>query len=79
MEVDIISFPRCVGEKARIQFTRKDRRWACFSARFEFKFQDMWIGAFWKKDPHKVTACDIWICFIPCVPLHISVWWGNGH
>ena len=42
--------------------------WRCG---FEWKPQDLWIGAFWKR----IGNCwDLWICFIPCVPLHVS-WW----
>lgn len=33
--------------------------------KLEFKKQDAWIGAYWDKD-------DIWICLIPCFPIHIS-------
>ncbi|MHA2092276.1 MAG: hypothetical protein ACW98K_15615 [Candidatus Kariarchaeaceae archaeon] len=34
----------------------------------EFKLQDMWIGMFWKCDGS--TEIDIWICLIPCFPIH---------
>lgn len=38
---------------------------------FEFKLQDLWVGAFWKR----LGNCwDLYICLLPCVPLHIS-WW----
>lgn len=37
--------------------------------RFEFKKQDLWIGAFWKTDRN---GWNIWICLLPCLPLHIS-------
>lgn len=45
--------------------------WQC---RFEFKLQDMWIGAFWKRIGNCV---DVWICFLPCVPLHICCHWHD--
>lgn len=37
--------------------------------RFEWKPQDLWVGAFWKNNPFHF---DLWICVLPCVPLHIS-------
>lgn len=44
-----------------------------WNAQFELKWQDAWIGAFWKR----TGACiDLWVCLIPCVPLHLS-WWSN--
>jgi len=48
--------------------------------RFEWKLPDLWIGAFWKTtmaqlpDGPKPIATDVWICFLPCVPLHITYW-----
>jgi len=33
----------------------------------EFKLEDMWIGLFWK---HKYREIDIWLCLIPCFPIH---------
>lgn len=38
--------------------------------RLEFKLADMWIGAY---SEHNKYRADIWICLIPCVPLHF--WW----
>ena len=35
----------------------------------EFKLQDFWVGAYWKRGIHKF---DIWICIIPCFPIHIE-------
>ena len=43
----------------------------------EFKLEDLWVGAFWKRQNVQITdhtIChntDIWICIIPCFPLHI--------
>jgi len=37
--------------------------------KFEYKLQDMWLGVFWKATPAWV---DIWICLVPCFPLHLS-------
>lgn len=39
--------------------------------RFEWKVQDLWLGVFWK---HNTMRTDIWICLLPCVPLHVSIW-----
>jgi hypothetical protein len=50
-------------------------------ARFEVKWQDAWVGAFWKSTPvltddgPKTIATDVWICLVPCVPLHLTFWW----
>jgi hypothetical protein len=43
-------------------------------AAFEFKLQDCWIGAFWKRQGNCV---DLWLCLLPCVPLHVSWWWHD--
>jgi len=49
----------------------------------EFKIQDLWIGVFWDKSAEVVPqgkptfalpVCDrldIWICLIPCLPIHL--------
>lgn len=53
-------------------------RW---SVRVEWKLEDLWIGAFWRKTPcldadgnRKILATEIWICLIPCVPIHLTYW-----
>lgn len=38
-------------------------------ARIEWKLQDLWVGVYWKDTPEQL---DIWICLIPCLPLHIT-------
>jgi hypothetical protein len=38
-------------------------------ARFEWKLADMWIGVFWKRS----DVLHVWICLLPCVPLHIEI------
>lgn len=43
---------------------------------FEFKPEDLWVGAYWKTIGH---ATDLWICLLPCVPLHISWWYRDSH
>jgi hypothetical protein len=43
-------------------------------AQFEWKLADFWIGAFWKRCGNCI---DLWICFLPCVPLHVSWWWSR--
>lgn len=45
------------------------RRWG-----FEFKKEDLWVGLFWKTTGN---CADIWICFVPCFPLHISFWYHD--
>lgn len=47
----------------------------------EFKPQDMWVGVFWRTEEtdwrpsHIVRAIDIWLCIVPCLPLHLRVAW----
>lgn len=36
----------------------------------EWEPQDLWVGIFWKKS---IGVTDLWICLLPCVPIHI--WW----
>jgi len=45
-----------------------------------FKLQDLWIGIFWKTDvsydfnpPGAFLVTWIWICIIPCFPIHIRL------
>lgn len=45
------------------------RKWHIW-LRFEFKLADMWIGWFWQRREH---VLHIWICLVPCVPLHVQV------
>ena len=52
-------------------------------ARIEFKLEDFWIGAFWKQttvvrydkapDGYTGNRVDVWICVVPCFPLHL-IW-----
>jgi hypothetical protein len=45
-----------------------------FYWRLEFKLQDFWVGAFWKR----IGNClDLWICLIPCFPLHLCWHWHD--
>lgn len=51
------------------------------SVRLELKWEDLWIGVFWKRQNHdkgllwekplEFKTLDIWICVLPCLPLHI--------
>lgn len=57
--------------------------------RIEFKLEDLWVGAFWKskwqmclpvgdspsRSEYERSSFDLWICLIPCVPIHLS--WVN--
>jgi hypothetical protein len=55
--------------------------------RLEFKREDLWIGAYWKTRAwirgHDLVGnvVDLWICLIPCLPVHVSWvkgrWWLN--
>lgn len=48
------------------------------SARFERKWADTWIGAYWSPDGHDDErpwrSGTVWICLVPCFPLKIN-WW----
>jgi len=41
------------------------------SIRFEWKFADLWLGVFWKWSNAR-EQLDVWICFLPCIPLHLT-------
>lgn len=51
----------------------RNRSW---NLQFIFRPRTLWVGAYWRR----VGNCvDVWICFIPMVPLHFSFWgetWG---
>lgn len=56
--------------------------------KLEFKKEDLWVGVFWKKTPcflnfkrdnplflnKETVATNIWICLLPCLPIHITIW-----
>lgn len=33
--------------------------------RLEFKLQDLWVGAYWRPG-------HLWVCLLPCLPLHFQ-------
>ncbi len=37
--------------------------------RLEWVPQDFWIGLYWKNTECRI---DIWICLIPCFPIHYA-------
>lgn len=43
--------------------------------RLEFKLADMWVGLFWRRgwpmDGNGLQV-DMWICLIPCLPIHVT-------
>lgn len=42
-------------------------------AQFQFEPRDVWIGLFWRKSPAAWPIYHLYVCFVPCVPLHITV------
>ena len=43
-------------------------------AALEFKPRDLWVGAYWKR----IGNCiDLWICLLPCLPIHVSWRWSR--
>jgi hypothetical protein len=45
--------------------------WSC---RVEWKLRDMWVGLYWATEGH---CLDAWVCLLPCVPIHVSMWWHD--
>jgi hypothetical protein len=41
----------------------------------EWKLADLWIGAFWKRGEYEL---DIWVCLLPCLPIHITIFSGES-
>ena len=39
-----------------------------YKVNIEFKKEDCWIGIYWRR---KINSLNIWICIIPCFPIHI--------
>jgi hypothetical protein len=39
----------------------------------EFRMQDLWVGVHWGRRPHWIGGTDIYVCLIPCFPIHV-VW-----
>lgn len=50
------------------------RKFEFYNAQFEWKLEDLWVGAFWKRTGGTI---DLWLCLIPCVPLHVSWGWSQ--
>ena len=53
----------------------RNRDW---NFQLEFKPQDCWIGAYWRRDG-TYRRIDVWVCLLPMLPLHFSCWgerWG---
>lgn len=41
---------------------------------FEWKREDLWVGAYWR---WRGDWLDVWICLLPCVPLHVVLQCGE--
>lgn len=39
-------------------------------AQFQFEPRDLWVGVFWR---HSELALHIYVCFVPLIPLHITL------
>lgn len=44
-----------------------------WSAALEFKAEDAWVGAFWRRSGVYAEQLEIWICLIPCLPIHLTI------
>ena len=40
-----------------------------WNIRVEWKPEDLWIGVYWRRAGGRL---DIWLCLLPCIPLHFS-------
>lgn len=60
----------------------------------EFKLEDLWVGAFWKSDSYETWhryeidnpalraighKFEVWVCVIPCFPIHYERHWRDGN
>ncbi len=70
-----------VGE-ALIDASMRDYKFKKLKVTLEFKIQDFWIGAYWKSEKN-VFNCEkifhLYLCLIPCFPLHIQIVKGKDH
>lgn len=41
-----------------------------WSIGLEFKLQDVWVGFYWE---NSYEDFDIWLCLIPCFPIHLLI------
>lgn len=39
-------------------------------AQFQLEWRDLWIGLFWRRTE---VAFHVYVCFIPCVPFHVTI------
>jgi hypothetical protein len=39
-------------------------------AQFQWEPRDLWVGLFWRRT---AIALHLYVCVLPCVPLHISI------
>ena len=57
------------------------RRWTITRLAFELKLEDLWIGVFWRHGYAKFDYenrpmwTDVWICLLPCCPLHVTIFY----
>ena len=49
---------------------------AGWGIKLEFKLQDFWSGVFWKNQKDLI---DIWICLVPCFPIHYWSGWRSDN
>jgi hypothetical protein len=45
--------------------------------RLERKMADCWIGLYWRWDRARrgYAWLDIWLCLVPCLPIHLALYW----
>ncbi len=43
----------------------------------EWKWQDLWVGAFLRRERNHhlcVDFLDVWVCLVPCLLIHLTRW-----
>lgn len=68
---DVQPWPNFIREEKRLCLTRIERPYTGrkFSISIQFKLEDLWIGAFWRRED--ISSLLIWVCLIPCFPIRL--------
>jgi hypothetical protein len=66
--------PEYWGHTKILCMTKTGRPW---QLRLESKLADLWVGAFWSSTPASpdTARLDFYLCLVPCLPLHLVLWY----